>query len=107
LPPHLQNLGTVTALQVSEALGCAVEMDEAADKRPDSLLPPGPRGTLIGGNMRDFGNDRVGFLLKTAREYGPLASFRIGPKSVFLTTRLDLVEQVLVTDALAAVCPRS
>jgi len=97
-PPRLRNLGTVTALQVSEALGCAVEMDEA-EKKPHSLLPPGPRGTLIGGNIRDFGNDRVGFLLKTARDYGPLASFRIGPKRVFLATRPDLIEQVLVTDA--------
>jgi cytochrome P450 len=38
-------------------------------------------------------------LLETAREYGPLASFRIGPKRVFLASGHDLIEQVLVTDA--------
>jgi cytochrome P450 len=38
-------------------------------------------------------------LLETAREYGPLASFRIGPRRVFLASGPDLIEQVLVTDA--------
>jgi len=38
-------------------------------------------------------------LLETAREYGPLASFRIGPRRVFLASGHDLIEQVLVTDA--------
>jgi cytochrome P450 len=31
--------------------------------------------------------------------YGPLASFRIGPKRVFLASGHNLIEQVLVTDA--------
>jgi cytochrome P450 len=62
-------------------------------------LPPGPRGTLIGGNIASFGGDLLGFLLNTARDYGPLASFRVGPKRIFLASRPDLIEQVLVTDA--------
>jgi cytochrome P450 len=54
---------------------------------------------LLGGNIQDFGTDRLDFLFKTARDYGPLASFRVGPKRVFLASRPDLIEQVLVTDA--------
>jgi cytochrome P450 len=64
-----------------------------------SGLPPGPRGTLLGGNIRQFRAGLLDFLLDTARDYGPLSSFRIGPRRVFLASRPDLIEQVLVTDA--------
>ncbi len=64
-----------------------------------SGLPPGPRGTLLGGNVRQFGAGLLDFLLDTARDYGPLSSFRIGPRRVFLASGPDLIEQVLVTDA--------
>ena len=64
-----------------------------------SRQPPGPKGTIIGGNIRQFRAGLLDFLLETAREYGPLASFRIGPKLVFLATGPDLIEQVLGTDA--------
>src|SRR5215475_7218325 len=64
-----------------------------------SPLPPGPKGTSIGGNIRQFRAGILNFLLDTAREYGPLSSFRIGPRRVFLATAPDLIEQVLVTDA--------
>jgi cytochrome P450 len=64
-----------------------------------SRLPPGPKATIIGGNIGQFRAGLLNFLLDTAREYGPLASFRIGPKRVFLATAPDLIEQVLVTDA--------
>jgi cytochrome P450 len=64
-----------------------------------SGLPPGPKGTVIGGNIRQFRAGLLDFLLLTAREYGPLANFRIGPRRVFLASGPDLIEQVLVTDA--------
>ena len=64
-----------------------------------SGLPPGPKGTLLGGSVRQFRAGLLNFLLETAREYGPLASFRIGPRRVFLASGHDLIEQVLVTDA--------
>ena len=47
-------------------------------------LPPGPKGTLIGGNIHQFRACLLDFLLETARDYGPLTSFRIGPRRVFL-----------------------
>src|SRR5215471_13955504 len=62
-------------------------------------VPPGPKGTIIGGNICQLRAGPLDFFLSTAREYGPLASFRIGPKRVFLATGPDLIEQVLVTDA--------
>jgi cytochrome P450 len=62
-------------------------------------LPPGPTGTWIGGNLRQFADRRLGFFLDVARQYGPLSSFRFGPRRVFLAADPDLIEQVLVTDA--------
>ena len=49
-----------------------------------SGLPPGPKGTLLGGNVRQFRAGLLDFLLDTAHDYGPLSSFRIGPRRVFL-----------------------
>lgn len=66
---------------------------------PNNALPPGPKGTLIGGSLRDFNRQRLGFFLDVARQYGDLASFRFGPRRLFLVSHPDLVEQVLVTDA--------
>ena len=62
-------------------------------------LPPGPKGTLIGGNLRQFRTRLLDFLLEAAREYGPLTSFRVGPRRVFLVSAPELIEKVLITDA--------
>ena len=64
-----------------------------------ATLPPGPRGRGLGGSLHDFTTHRLDFFVKVAREYGDLASFRFGPRRVFLASHPDLVEQVLVTDA--------
>lgn len=67
---------------------------------PSDALPPGPKGTLIAGNLREFARDRLDFYVRLAREYGDLSSFRFGPfRRVFLANHPDLIEQVLVTDA--------
>jgi cytochrome P450 len=66
---------------------------------PSNALPPGPKGSLIGGSLRDFTTQRLDFFVRVAREYGDLASFRFGPRRLFLVSRPDLIEQVLVTDA--------
>lgn len=62
-------------------------------------LPPGPKGTLIGGNIGQVGPRRVDFFLDLARTYGPLASFRVGRWRLFLASDPELIQQVLVTDA--------
>ena len=66
---------------------------------PKSALPPGPKGTLLRGNLGQFNARRLDFFLDVAREYGDLASFRFGPRRIFLASHPDLIEQVLVTDA--------
>ena len=66
---------------------------------PLTTLPPGPKGTLIGGSLSEFNKHRLDFFLRVAREYGDLASFRFGPRRMFLASHPDLIEQVLVTDA--------
>ncbi len=66
---------------------------------PGNKLPPGPKGSLLGGSVSAFGTQRLGFFLAVAREFGDIASFRFGPKRIFLISHPDLVEQVLVTDA--------
>ena len=62
-------------------------------------LPPGPKGTLIRGNLGQIGPRRVDFFLELARTYGPLASFRVGRWQLFLASDPDLIHQVLITDA--------
>ncbi|MET1046762.1 MAG: cytochrome P450 [Hyphomicrobium sp.] len=62
-------------------------------------LPPGPKGSLIGGNLSQIGERRVDFFLELAREYGPVASFRVGRMRLFLVSDPELIQQVLVTDA--------
>ena len=66
---------------------------------PRRDLPPGPKGTLIGGNIGQVGPRRVDFFLDLARTYGPLASFRVGRWRLFLASDPELIQQVLVTDA--------
>ena len=64
-----------------------------------NALPPGPTGTLIGGNIHQFSIRRLDFFLDIAKQYGDLASFRFGPRRIFLASNPNLIEQVLVTDA--------
>jgi cytochrome P450 len=66
---------------------------------PRRGLPPGPKGSWIGGSARHFAQRRLDFFLDVAREFGPISSFRFGPRRIFLITDPDLIEQVLVTDA--------
>ena len=62
-------------------------------------LPPGPKGTIIGGSLHAFMTRRLDFFSEVARTYGDLASFRFGPRRIFLASHPDLIEQVLLTDA--------
>ncbi len=62
-------------------------------------LPPGPKASGIAGNLPEFSANVLGFLRRLARDYGPLASFRLGPRRIFLASGHDLIEQVLVHDA--------
>ena len=53
----------------------------------DKGVPPGPKGAWISGSLRQFAEQRLGFFLEVARKYGDIASFRFGPRRVFLDYR--------------------
>jgi enediyne biosynthesis protein E7 len=64
-----------------------------------SKTAPGPRGDLLTGNLRAFRRDVLGLLLESAREYGDVVRFRIGPFVVHLLNHPDHVEHVLQSHA--------
>jgi cytochrome P450 len=61
-----------------------------------ALVPPGPRGTWLGGNLAQFGADRLGFLERCARDFGDVVAIRLGPRRIYLVHHPDLIEEVLV-----------
>jgi cytochrome P450 len=62
-------------------------------------LPPGPKGTFLGGNLADFRRDRLAFMTRCNREFGPVTALRLGPRRIFLLTHPDPIENVLLTNA--------
>src|SRR5690348_3608887 len=62
-------------------------------------LPPGPRGSILGGNLPAFRRDRLAFMTRCSREFGGVVRLRLGPRRVFLLTDPSVIEEVLVTQA--------
>lgn len=60
--------------------------------------PPGPSNLPIVGNLHTFRLNPLQFLTKTAREYGDLAYFRLGPQHAYLLNHPDFVRHILVTN---------
>src|SRR4051812_30079459 len=58
--------------------------------------PPGPKGRLLSGNLREFRRDRLGYLTECARSYGDIVAIRLGPARIWVLNHPDLVEEVLV-----------
>jgi cytochrome P450 len=60
--------------------------------------PPGPRGTQV---LGFFGRSKAGttldFLEQTARRYGPIASFRILNRRIYIVDDAELIKEMLVT----------
>ena len=61
-------------------------------------LPPGPRRRFPGEFALALQRDRLGFLERTAREWGDVASFPVGPERLVLLTHPDAIRDVLVTN---------
>ncbi len=61
-----------------------------------ALLPPGPRGTFLSGNLGDFKRGRLGYLVECARRYGDVVRFRFGTRRVFSLNHPALIEEVLI-----------
>jgi cytochrome P450 len=62
-------------------------------------LPPGPRGSFLGGNLPEFRRDRLAFMTRCSREFGGVVRLRLGPRRVFVLTDPGVIEEVLVTQA--------
>lgn len=62
-------------------------------------LPPGPKGSLFTGVLRDYQRDPLGFFTACARDYGDFVPMRFGPLPAFLFSHPDLIDQVLVTQS--------
>jgi cytochrome P450 len=60
--------------------------------------PPGPTFHL-GGGFLAMRRDPIGLLLRTAREYGDVAWFRLGPFHLYLFSHPDHVRELLATHA--------
>ncbi|HVS34011.1 MAG TPA: cytochrome P450 [Gemmataceae bacterium] len=64
-----------------------------------ATLPPGPKGTLLGGNLAELRRDPLALYTRCAREFGDFSTMRFGLRRVYLINHPDLIESVLVTNA--------
>lgn len=71
----------------------------AASFAPDRSQAPGPSTWLPGGAYWAFRKDPLTFFTNTARTYGDIAGFRFGPMKVYLVSRPEWIEDVLVKSA--------
>ena len=44
---------------------------------PLTAMPPGPKGALLAGSLREFATQRLDFFLSVARTHGDLATFQL------------------------------
>lgn len=61
--------------------------------------PPGPPQRILTGSFREFRTDLLGFLERSARQYGDVVSFRLGRRPCLLVNHPDLIESVLVKNS--------
>ncbi len=66
---------------------------------PDRSPVPGPSTWLPGGAYWAFRKDPLAFFTNTARTYGDIAAFSFGPQKVYLVSRPEWIEDVLVKSA--------
>lgn len=60
--------------------------------------PRGPKNPPIVGQIPAFRRNPLGFLKRTAGEYGDIAYFRLGAQHVFLVNEPEYIRQILVTN---------
>src|SRR5436305_7104871 len=62
------------------------------------VVPPGPRGREDLGFLRNVGaGGTLQFMERTAKRYGPISSFRILHKRIYLVDDAELIRDILVT----------
>ena len=60
-------------------------------------MPPGPKGSLLLGNLREIREDPLEFLLRARDAYGDIVCVRIAHLPVYLLNHPDHIESVLLT----------
>src|SRR5918994_3794523 len=58
--------------------------------------PPGPKGHLLGGNVREYARDPLGFLSRCVREYGDVVELRFMGQRIYLLSDPGLIQYILV-----------
>ncbi len=61
------------------------------------MLPPGPRGGRLLGNLPEIRRDPLAFLSRIGAEYGDIVRVRLGPLNAFVLNHPDDIEHVLIT----------
>lgn len=67
-------------------------------KASEVLVPPGPQGEFLAGNLREFNDDSLGFLARCARVYGDIVTLQFGPARPYLLNRPEYIEAVLTNN---------
>ena len=63
-----------------------------------ALIPPGPRGQPLIGNMREFAGDVLGYHERLRAEYGPVVKLKLGSRVIYAVNEPELIHTVLVTN---------
>ncbi|MEO8681218.1 MAG: cytochrome P450 [Vicinamibacterales bacterium] len=66
---------------------------------PALPVAPGPRTWLPGGSFWEFRNNRLGFVTEMARTYGDIVGVSFARQRVFLVSKPEWIEDVLVVSA--------
>lgn len=69
-----------------------------AKLKSERKLAPGPQRRALGDQLVPMSRDPLKFLLSTAREYPDIATFKLGPQRMFLLSKPEYIEDVLVAN---------
>lgn len=71
-------------------------MNDPRTLTPLSARPPGPSGSVLLGNVVEFGRNVNAFLARCEREYGPIVRFRMAHRTAFLLADPEFNELMLL-----------
>jgi hypothetical protein len=69
-----------------------------AKNKSERKLAPGPKRKALGDQLVPMSRDPLKFLVKIAREYPDIATFKLGPQRTFLLSKPEYIEDVLVAN---------
>ena len=64
--------------------------------RLSKSFPPGPKGAWLLGNLAEYRRGKLGLLERIRKEFGRLATFRLGSRHVVLVSEPQLIKEALV-----------